>query len=233
MLSRSLQLRLQLSGIGRIDSPRRELELISRQLSSESIVCWTSSVEVQQQGQPLEVALEWPERWTQGRPAVLEARGAVVSLQPQATGTQFSVGLQGLPALRFKDDGSPAHPPAILQPLDINLQAFDYYARLRRVLDHLQQNLGEPLSLVEAAELAGMEPTYFSDFFKRKVGVPFRRWMEHLRIGYVLDLIHSRNHSITHIAHEAGFGSLRSLERAFKRRTRLTPTQYKETVRPS
>ncbi|MEE8584064.1 MAG: AraC family transcriptional regulator [Acidobacteriota bacterium] len=234
MFSQFFQLHLQLSGIGRIEPAGSPVQLWSLRISAEAALLRSGSPI--QPGGAIRLALDWPREWVQGREAVLQASGTVIHLESGEGGSQCGVQFQDLPQLRIQDQSSAQKPslstPPILRPLRINPQAFDYYARLRRVRDHLRANSSEPLPMPSAAGLAGMESTYFSDFFRRKVGVPFRRWLEHVRIGLAIQLIHSRNHSITHIAHEVGFSNLRSFERAFKRRTGLTPTLYKRYVRP-
>ena len=48
-------------------------------------------------------------------------------------------------------------------------RAFEYYERLARVKRHLEQNITEPFTAEAAARVAGLNPTYFSSFFREKV----------------------------------------------------------------
>lgn len=115
----------------------------------------------------------------------------------------------------------------------INERAFEYYARLRRVKQYIEDNYPEDISLEKAAQIAGMERKYFSTFFHKKVGICFRYWLMALRIGKAISLMETENHSITQIAFEIGYMDLRTFERAFKRCTGLTPTEFKRRVRRS
>lgn len=161
----------------------------------------------------------------------------VVSGEPDAhTSADFEVRFLDLPRLLAapeSPDGERGQTPAILRPLGLNRRAFTYYTRLERVREYVLARFREPLPLARVAGIAGMDTSYFSDFFRRKAEVPFSRWLEHLRIGAALDLVHGANHSITYIAHEVGFSNLRSFERSFRRRTDMTPVTYKKWVRPS
>jgi AraC-like DNA-binding protein len=117
----------------------------------------------------------------------------------------------------------------------INELAFEYYAPLRRVRRYIEDNYHDYISLGKAAQIAGMERKYFSTFFHKKVGICFRYWLMGLRIGKAISLMETEteDHSITQIAFEIGFMDLTTFERAFKKCTGLTPTQFKKKVRRS
>jgi AraC-like DNA-binding protein len=115
----------------------------------------------------------------------------------------------------------------------INRQAFDYYAPLRKVRQYVRDNYREYISLEKAAQIAGMERKYFSTFFHNKVGVCFRYWLMELRIRKAVSLMEAENHSITQIAFEIGYLDLRTFQRAFKKCMGLTPIEFKKKVRRS
>jgi len=115
----------------------------------------------------------------------------------------------------------------------LNERAFDYYPRLDRVRTFVEENLTEPLTLEDAANVAAMERTYFSYFFRQKLGVTFSAWLQYLRVSRALDLIRSRDHSITEVAFAVGFNELGTFQKAFKRWTSLTPRDFKKLARPA
>jgi AraC-like DNA-binding protein len=118
-------------------------------------------------------------------------------------------------------------------PKSINERAFSYYRRLRRVKEYVVSRVSEPVSLKLAAEIAGLEKTYFSKFFHMKTGMRFSEWMNHIRVQHAMTLMRDSNMSITRVAHEAGFPTLRTFERAFNRITGMSPREFKKIVRPS
>ncbi len=126
---------------------------------------------------------------------------------------------------------SPAPVPV---PADgaVNQAAFSYYARLARVKEYVDSHYTEEVTLTVAAGIAGLEPKYFSAFFRDKTGVCFSDWLRQLRVEKALDLMRARNYSITEVAFEVGFQDLRTFERAFKRVTTMTPREFKRSVRP-
>ena len=118
------------------------------------------------------------------------------------------------------------------QPKALNERAFDYYSRLSRIKQYVEANYSEQISLDVAARIAAMETTYFSTFFHSKVGITFREWLRQVRVAKAIDLMTSKDYSVSEIAYAVGFGDLRTFERAFKRVVGTTPFEYKKTVRP-
>ncbi len=114
----------------------------------------------------------------------------------------------------------------------INYGAFQYYSRLQRVKEHVDEYYSEAISLEKAAQIAATERTYFSTFFRKKVGITFTDWLRQLRVAKAIEIIKTRNQSICDTAFEVGFGDLRSFERAFKRYTHMTAREFKKSVLP-
>ncbi len=110
--------------------------------------------------------------------------------------------------------------------------AFAYYPRLERLAAFCKEHCHEDICLQRAANIAGLERTYFCTFFHQKVGVCFNCWLALLRIDDAKGRIRADNHSISSIAHEVGFNSLATFQRTFKRCTGKTASQYKNQVRP-
>ena len=115
----------------------------------------------------------------------------------------------------------------------INDSVFDYYKRLQRVRRYVDRNHCEPISLADAADVAAMEKKSFSAFFRTKTGVCFRDWLADIRVAHAVELMQTRNLTITAVAYEVGFQELRTFERVFKKRVGCTPRDFKNTVRPS
>ncbi len=119
-----------------------------------------------------------------------------------------------------------------LEPLAVNARAFTYYPRLTRVKTYVENHLAEPLNLETLAEVAGLEKTYFSRFFHEKTGVRYHEWVNSVRIDRAIELMRGKDLAITELAYEVGFQDMRTFQRAFERRTGLTPHAMKKTLRP-
>ncbi len=121
----------------------------------------------------------------------------------------------------------------VLSTCPMNNEAFRYYARLQKVKHLVEEHYSEKISLQRAASLACMERSSFSRFFGNKVGISFTQWLTQVRISKAMDLMKKNNATISQITQEVGFSNLRTFQRAFKKLTDLTPSQFRNKVRPS
>jgi len=113
-----------------------------------------------------------------------------------------------------------------------NGKAFDYYPRLKRLREYVEQSYSEPIPLEKAAGIAALESSYFSSYFRAKVGINFTDWLRQVRVKKAMELMKSRDFAITEVAYEVGFRDLRTFERAFKQYTLTTPREFKKSVVP-
>ncbi len=113
-----------------------------------------------------------------------------------------------------------------------NGEVFDYYPRLNRLREYVEQGYSEPIPLEKAASIAALESSYFSTYFRAKVGITFTEWLRQVRIRKAMKLMKASDFSITEVAYEVGFGDLRTFGRAFKKHTRMTPREFKKSVAP-
>jgi AraC-like DNA-binding protein len=124
---------------------------------------------------------------------------------------------------------SPA-PAAPWQDKELVLKKLNYYSRLQRIAAYLKLHATDPLSLEQAAKIACMERTSFSRFFSQAVGVTFREFLQQWRIEIAIDLMLKSDVSLTEIAFAAGFESISSFERTFKKLTTLNPSEYRRLL---
>jgi len=114
-----------------------------------------------------------------------------------------------------------------------NGEVFDYYPRLNRLHQYVEQTYSEPIPLGKAASIAALESSYFSSYFRAKVGITFTEWLRQVRVEKAMELMKASDFSISEVAEAVGFGDLRTFERAFKKHTRRTPMEFKKSVAPA
>jgi len=62
------------------------------------------------------------------------------------------------------------------------------------------------------------------------VGIGFKEWTNRVRVAIAIQMIAKENHSLTDVAFAVGFQDFRTFERAFKKRTGLTPREFRKTI---
>lgn len=117
----------------------------------------------------------------------------------------------------------PTEDPAIMQRIEFHL-------RLRRVWQYLEQSNNEHINLATGAEVACMEKTAFSRFFRRATGVSFHDFVLSWRLQRAVHLMADSDQSITEIAFEVGFQNLATFERSFRRFFACCPLRYRTNL---
>jgi len=101
--------------------------------------------------------------------------------------------------------------------------------------DHIMQDITEfiwanhqrDISLTDIAETLGYDYFYISKRFHKIFNMSFKEFLNSYRLETALQLLTETDKSITVVADESGFQSIRSFNHYFKTRTGLTPAQYR------
>lgn len=94
---------------------------------------------------------------------------------------------------------------------------------LQPILNHIEANLDQPLTLPSLAKRAGLSLPRFKARFKMDHGVPPGEYVLRSRVARARHLLQETRIPITQIAHELGFSSSQYFATVIKRYTRLTP----------
>ena len=96
------------------------------------------------------------------------------------------------------------------------------------LLLYADKNFRTPCLLRDAAVEVGYDYAYISKFFKHKVGMSFRQYVNRLRIVEGKELLKTNDVSIEEISEACGFASMRAFDREFRAQTGMTPSDYKK-----
>ncbi|WP_130860874.1 GH39 family glycosyl hydrolase [Gracilibacillus phocaeensis] len=97
-----------------------------------------------------------------------------------------------------------------------------------RVLDTIETELKDRLTLNGIAEKFHYNPSYLSNKIKKKLGVSFKTYLDEIRLRYSLILIFKGEKTITEIISDSGFNDDKSYYNTFKKRFNLTPLKFKQ-----
>lgn len=81
-------------------------------------------------------------------------------------------------------------------------------------------------SLASLAKSVVVSPRHLSRLFQQEVGMSPGKWIEKMRLHRAQELILD-GYSVTAAARHSGFGNDANLRRAFERRIRMSPTEYR------
>jgi len=95
-----------------------------------------------------------------------------------------------------------------------------------KVLAYIFKNFNKAITLAEVAEIAHMNPTAFSRYFKRINQKNFSRYLAEIRIGYACRLLLENKQNISSICYRSGFNNISNFNRQFKIIMSCSPTAY-------
>lgn len=99
---------------------------------------------------------------------------------------------------------------------------------LRSVLLYIGDHYTEPLTRQSIAKAVGYNESYISHLFSQTLNTTLPDYIHSLRLSDATRLLTQTNQSVTRIALDLGFGSLRNFNRVFLKETGMTPTQYRQ-----
>ncbi|GAB3480401.1 helix-turn-helix transcriptional regulator [Marinomonas epiphytica] len=104
------------------------------------------------------------------------------------------------------------------------------HERLAPVIEQFRSHLYVDLTLVEAAELCHISPSYFSRLFKSIFHFNFSEYTVRHKLYSAARLLTQTNKSITDISYDLGFSTPSHFIALFKRQFELTPKQYRNEL---
>src|SRR5882724_6964123 len=100
-------------------------------------------------------------------------------------------------------------------------------ARLKRVLEYIDANLGKNIALFELASVVNMSLYHFAVLFRQSTGVSPHRYVLHQRVERAKGLLRDPKLSVLDVSINVGFGHPNNFARAFRRVIGPSPTQFR------
>lgn len=104
-------------------------------------------------------------------------------------------------------------------------------SQARRVLDYIESNLSQGLTLKELAEISELSLHHFARMFKRTMGVPPHRYILERRLERAKEMLRTSRASLADISLSVGFDSQSHFTTAFGRMVGATPTEFQTSSR--
>ncbi len=103
-------------------------------------------------------------------------------------------------------------------------------SRIGMAKEYINDNYARQLPLKEVAEAVDLNTSYFSNFFKLKTGKKFTDYLLDVRMNHAIELLCDPRTKIYEIGILVGYEDVVSFGRAFKKKFKMSPGQYREQV---
>lgn len=106
----------------------------------------------------------------------------------------------------------------------------NYYARMQRVLDHVDQHLEDDLGLEALSGVAAFSKFHFHRQFTSTFGLSVHRYVQLARMKRASCRLADRDaKSVTNIAMDAGYDAPDAIARAFRQRLGQSPSSFRKS----
>ena len=116
------------------------------------------------------------------------------------------------------------------QHLATNLSAQRYTSKVREIVDWMEKNLKDDLTIEQAASLFGLSRSLLTKEFRHYTGKSFVDYRNTRRVQRAALALVSDSCSVTEVALESGFANLSHFHRQFKSYFGLTPAAFRRKL---
>ena len=102
------------------------------------------------------------------------------------------------------------------------------FRKAKLAMEYIEAHYREDINLSVMANIVGLNPVYFSKYFKDSTGQGFNAYLGSVRLKHAIDDLLNHGMTITDAASYNGFPNVKSFENACKRSYGITPLQFKK-----
>lgn len=99
-------------------------------------------------------------------------------------------------------------------------------SKLMAVYEYIMNNFKQEITLDKVAEMAHMNPSAFSRYFKSIQKKTFTQFLNEVRIGYACKLLQEQHYNIAEVCFESGYNNISNFNRQFKTLKKMSPSAY-------
>ncbi|NLL80163.1 MAG: AraC family transcriptional regulator [Clostridiales bacterium] len=100
--------------------------------------------------------------------------------------------------------------------------------RLQGIMEYVRKHYAEPITLQDGAAAAALDPSYFSRFFKRYMGMTFLEYISSVRLQHFYQDLVQTDYTVTELLERNGFTNYKLFIKLFKETYGCTPAQKRK-----
>jgi len=97
---------------------------------------------------------------------------------------------------------------------------------IKSVIDYIQANFNQEISLKQAAETVYINPGYLGKLFKKETGLSFHDYLNQVRIDKAKELLLTTNRFVYQVSESVGYKDYNYFHKTFKKLVGTTPSDY-------
>jgi AraC-like DNA-binding protein len=105
----------------------------------------------------------------------------------------------------------------------------NYFDIIYKIIHFINANYMQPLSLTDVSRALGVGKYHLSRAFSDKINVSFSDYINGIRVCWARNMLSDTNKSITQIAYDCGFQSIRTFNRTFQKVYSISPREFRNT----
>ncbi|QYR23139.1 AraC family transcriptional regulator [Paenibacillus sp. sptzw28] len=103
-------------------------------------------------------------------------------------------------------------------------------ARLRGVLDFVEENLNDRIQVEDVCKMANMSYYYFVKFFKKAIGLSFTEYVNYRKIKWAERILLTKDLSVSEVGDRIGMPNMAHFYKMFKKYNECSPKQFQKRM---
>lgn len=99
-----------------------------------------------------------------------------------------------------------------------------------QVIEYLQDNYMNSITLTDLAEMVHLNANYFSEIFHREKGTAFKEYLTQIRIEHAKELLKKSNYRQSEIAVMVGYNDTKHFSKIFRKYVGITTAEYRKLM---
>lgn len=102
------------------------------------------------------------------------------------------------------------------------------YSYIHRAIVYIRDHLDQHLTLQQVAKFVHLNPNYFSEVFKKEIGLSYIEFITQERMNRAANILRSTDKKVSEVACEVGYEDMKYFSQQFKKFMGRTPSKFRE-----